>query len=172
METELEYILTHTYKSEMIAYMDAHPEAFEEAIQLSLLDKQPYSWRAAWLLWSCMDDNDPRIQKFLDKIIDSLPTKQDNQRRDLMAILGRMELDKDSEGRLYDISVEVWQRIDKIPSVRYSALIMIVKIAKKYPELFHEVDLLVQGPYLDGLSEPVKKSILKRFKKLKSEINR
>ena len=36
----------------MIAYMETHPEAYEEAVQLAISDKQPYAWRAAWLLWS------------------------------------------------------------------------------------------------------------------------
>jgi hypothetical protein len=36
----------------LISYLSAHPEYFEEAITLAISDKQPYSWRAAWLLWS------------------------------------------------------------------------------------------------------------------------
>ena len=62
METALEHILTSTYKDEMIAYLNTHPEDFEEAITLALSDKQPYGWRSAWLLWSCMEENDRRIQ--------------------------------------------------------------------------------------------------------------
>ena len=50
----------------MISFMATHPEVFEEAIQLAISDKQPYSWRAAWLLWSIMDVNDPRIQGYIN----------------------------------------------------------------------------------------------------------
>ena len=58
METALEKTLTSCYKHEMISFMENHPEAFDEAIQLTVSDKQPYSWRAAWLLLSCIEEND------------------------------------------------------------------------------------------------------------------
>jgi hypothetical protein len=54
METALEWTLTNSYKADMISYLAAHPEDFEEVVKLAIADKQPYSWRAAWLLWSCM----------------------------------------------------------------------------------------------------------------------
>ena len=48
METALEWTLINTYKADMISYLAAHPEDFEEAIKLAITDKQPYSWRASW----------------------------------------------------------------------------------------------------------------------------
>jgi len=51
----------------MISYLKSHPDDFEEIIKLAIVDKQPYSWRAAWLLWSCMDKNDQRIHKYIKK---------------------------------------------------------------------------------------------------------
>ena len=44
----------------------------EELIELAISDKQPYSWRPAWLLWSCMDENDQRVQKHIPDIIHSI----------------------------------------------------------------------------------------------------
>lgn len=44
METRLEYILTHSYKEEMIAYIKNNPGETDELIKLSLGDKHPYSW--------------------------------------------------------------------------------------------------------------------------------
>ena len=105
METKLEHILTNSYKAEMISYMKYHPEDFNEAIKLAISDKQPYSWRAAWLLWSCMDKNDQRIHGYVKKIIDTLPTKSDDQLRELLIILQRMEFNDDYEGKLFDICV-------------------------------------------------------------------
>ena len=90
VETALEHILTTSYKSEMIAYINSHPEDFDEAIQLAIADKQPYSWRASWLLWSCMNYNDQRIRSYVDQIINTLPTKGDDQKRELLLILQRM----------------------------------------------------------------------------------
>ncbi len=65
METSLEHLLISSHKDEMIVYMVAHPEDFEEAIKLAISNKQPYSWRSAWLLWSCMEENDQRVQGYI-----------------------------------------------------------------------------------------------------------
>jgi hypothetical protein len=168
METSLEHILTNSYKAEMISYLTAHPEDFDEAIKLAISNKQPYSWRAAWLLWSCMDYNDQRLQKYLKKIIDTLPTTSDNQLRELLLILQRMELKDDYSGKLLNICVNVWEKIGKQPSVRINAFKLIVKITKKHPDLKDEVIFLTQFHYLHSLSGAVKKSVFKMINDLKT----
>ncbi len=161
METKLEHILTHSYKADLISYMKSHPEDFNKLIKLSIADKQPYSWRAAWLLWSCMDKNDPRIHRHVKKIIDTLPTKCDDQLRELLIILQLMELNDDYEGMLFDICVNIWEKIGKKPSVRYNAFKLIVKIAKNHPDLSKEINFMTESHYMDSLSDTVKKSIFK-----------
>jgi hypothetical protein len=166
METELEHILTNCYKSDMISHMDAHPEDFEEAIKLAISNKQPYSWRAAWLLWSCMEENDKRIQGDIKSIIETLATKDDDHLRELLIILQHMELNEEYEGLLFNICVTVWEKINKKPSVRFNAFKMIIKIAQKHPDLYHEIVLLTQFQYMDSLSPTVKRSISKMIKEL------
>ena len=166
METTLEYILKNSYKVDMITYLKTHPEDFEEAIKLALSDKPPYSWRAAWLLWSCMDKNDERIKKIIKDIIGILPTKNENQQRELFIILQQMELDEEHEGVLFNICVNVWETINLKPSVRYNAFKLILKIAKKHPDLSNELVFLTQKRYMDSLSYTVKKSISKRMNEL------
>lgn len=169
METSLEYILTNSYKADMISYLESHPDAFGEAIRLALSDKQPYSWRAAWLLWSCMERNDHRIKKHIKDIINTLTVKNDDQQRELFIILHKMELDEEYEGVLFNICVDVWGKVNKQPSVRYNAFKLIIKIAKKYPDLSHEIDILTLDQYMNSLSDTVKKSISKMIKGLKRE---
>ena len=152
----------------MISYLKAHPEDFDEAIKLAISDKQPYSWRAAWLLWSCMDHNDLRLHRYLKKIIDTLPATSDNQLRELLLILQRMELNDDYTGKLFNICVNVWEKLGKQPSVRINAFKLIVKIAKKHPELTDEIIYLTQFHYLDTLSKAVKKSVFKLIDDLKT----
>jgi hypothetical protein len=161
MQSKLEYILTNSHKAEMIAYLKSNPDDFNEAIQLALSDKQPYSWRAAWLLWSCIDKNDQRIQKHIEKIIATLPIRSDNQLRELLMILQQMELDDRYIAKLFDICVAVWKRIEKKPSVRYNAFKMLVKITKKHPELTQEIQLLTESQYMNPLSAGVRRSLLK-----------
>jgi hypothetical protein len=161
METKLEHILTNSYKADMISYMKSHPEDFEEVVQLALSDKKPHSWRAAWLLWGCMEKNDQRLRQYIQKIIDILPGRNDNQQRELLIILQHMELDGEYEGKLFDICIRIWEKIGKKPSVRYNALRLMINIATKHPGLLNEICILTQDPYLENLSSGVKKSIIR-----------
>lgn len=161
METALEKTLTGCYKDEMISFMNAHPEYFDEAVELAVEDKQPYSWRAAWLLWSVIEENDKRIKKFIKRIVNAAKTKSDSHQRELLKILLMMELDKKYEGVLFDICMNIWEQISKAPSVRVNALKMIIKIADKHPELKQEISFLAQDHYLESLSPGAKHSALR-----------
>jgi len=112
-ETNLEYTLTNMYKDDLISYIASHQDDFPELIKLSISDKKPYSWRAAWLLWSCMNNNDKRIRRHIKMIIDILPNRQDSQQRELLMVLQRMELDSKYEGQLFDSCTKIWENINK-----------------------------------------------------------
>jgi len=167
METEVEKILTSTYKDGMISYVSKNPECFGELMDLSLADKQPYSWRAAWLVWSCMEKNDKRIRKYVKDIIKVLPERKDGQLRELLKILEQMEIDEELEGLLFDHCVKVWLKIEKRPSVRFNAFKILVKITHRYPELAKEVILLTRNQYMASLSPCVNKSVNKMIKDIK-----
>ncbi len=141
--------------------MNSHPEFYDEAIDLAVADKHRYSWRAAWLLWSCIDKNDPRVQNHIQRILDNIRTKSDGHQRELIKILLEMYLDEKQEDYLYDLCVSLWKQTNKIPSVRFTAFKCIQKVARKYPDLTNELVLLTQAKYLDTLSPGVRRSILK-----------
>lgn len=160
-ETNLEYTLTNLYKNDLISYIASHQEDFPELIKLSISNKQPYSWRAAWLLWSCMDNNDKRIRRHIKSIINILPNRQDSQQRELLMVLQRMELDSKHEGKLFDSCTKIWENINKNPSLRFHAFKIMVAISKKYPDLSSEIELLTDAYYTNNLTDNVKKSIFK-----------
>ena len=157
--SELKHILIGAYRDEMIAFLTSHPEYFEEAIELALSDDQPYSWRAAWLLFNCMEENDPRVRKHLRQIIETLPARKDGHQREFLKILLRIELDETHEARLFDICLSIWEQPGKSPSVRSTAFRFIMTMAEKYPELSNEITGLTQDWYLDTLSPGIKRSI-------------
>ena len=161
MESTLEHKLLNTYKKEMISFMNAHPEYFEEAIQLAVSNKQPYSWRAAYVLWSVIKENDKRIKKHIKKIVNAVKNKSDGHQRELLKILLMMELDEKYEGVLFDLCMDIWEQIDKSPSVRINALKMIIKIANKHLELRKEISFLTQDHYLESLSPGARHSASK-----------
>jgi len=158
--------LLNSYKDEMISFMHAHPEYFEEAIELAIADKHPYSWRAAWLLWSCIEENDERIQKYIGNIVDTLETKDEGHQRELLKILLKLELNGEYESILFDHCMNIWEGINKSPSVRVNALKFIVKIAKRHPELVKEISFLTEDHYLESLSHGAKNSVSKLMKEL------
>ena len=158
--------LLNSYKDEMISFMHAHPEYFEEAIELAIADKHPYSWRAAWLLWSCIEENDERIQKYIGNIVDTLETKDEGHQRELLKILLKLELNEEYESILFEHCMNIWEGINKSPSVRVNALKFIIKIAKKHPELAKEITYLTEDHYLVSLSPGAKNSVSKLVKEL------
>lgn len=167
MESTLENKLLTSNKNEMISFMNSHPEYFEEAIELAISNKQPYSWRAAFVLWSVIEENDKRIKKHMNKMVKALKGKSNGHQRELLKILLMMELAEKYEGILFDICMNVWEQISKSPSVRVNALKMIIKIAEKHPELKKEILFLAQDHYLESLSPGARHSV----KKIMSELN-
>jgi len=159
METVLENKLMTSYKDEMISFLKSHPEYFEEAVQLAISDKQPYSWRAAFLLYGCIEENDKRIQKHIKSIINCIRDKKDGHQRELLKILYKMKISSKYEGYIFDLCMNLWEQINKNPSVRITAFKFIVKITKQHPELYEEITYLTQDHYLETLSPGVKNSI-------------
>lgn len=158
-ETGLEYALMHFHKKQMVSYIREHPEYFSELIELAVQDKLPCSWRAAWMLWSCMDDNDMRVKGYISKIVKMLPRVKDNQLRELLMVLQRLELSEKIETKLLDFCTELWMKTNKVPSVRYNAFRLMVKVVRKHPALLKEVELLTQPQFMESLSDTVKRCV-------------
>lgn len=159
MNSALEQVLIHAYKKEMLAFMEAHPECFEEAVGLAVSDDQPFAWRAAWLLSDCMLENDPRLRARRDALIAAIAEKADGHQRELLKILLRMDLGERHESRLFDVCMSIWEQPAKSPSVRVTAFRFIVRMARKYPELANELDGLTQDWYLETLSPGIRHSV-------------
>lgn len=161
MLTKMEEILLKFYKEQMILYVKNNPESVKELIKLSIEDKQPFSWRGAWLLWSCIEKNDIRVRKEINKIIKAIHNKKDGHQRELIKILSKMELTEKQESYIYDISMNILKDIKKNPSVRFIALKFMIEIIKKYPEINNELEFLYQEHFLNTFSPGIRNAILK-----------
>lgn len=155
----------------MILYVKSHPEDFDELVKLAISNNEKYAWRGSWLLWDCMDENDARIQPFLNNIIDVLESKKYNQKRELIIILGKMMLTDVQIGIVFDICVNSWKNIDNHPSLRYNALNFMLKSSKTYPELQNEIKMLTEPHYLETFTSGTQKSIYKMLQKAKIKSN-
>ncbi len=74
--TAFEQLLLSVMKSEMVAYLKAHPEEFTSAVALGLSSRKPHAWRAVWALEEVIEPNDPRLSSFLPQIMAFLPRQQ------------------------------------------------------------------------------------------------
>lgn len=166
METPLEQALMSFNKEAMIVFLNTHPDSFDEAVSLAITDVQPYSWRAAWLLWSCVKSDDVRIRKHINKIVKSVPGKKDGHQRELIKILLMMKLSERQEGLLFNVCMDLWEQIHKTPSIRVTALKFIMKSVKKYKPLFGEISYLLEERYLETLSPGVKRSVIRMIGEL------
>lgn len=166
LNPSLEEILTTYPREEMIEYLTSTPRRFEELISLATKNELPHSGRAAWLLSKIIQENDLRVSPYIPDIIQAFTLVRDGQQRDLIKVLCRIELEEDVEGILFDTSVQIWCHLDHIPSLRYYAFRLILKIIEKHPDLYNELDLLTENHYIDTLSGGIKKSIQKLIKAL------
>ena len=169
VEETLEHILTSYYKDEMIARITSNPNRFDELVQLTLSNHKRFSPRATWLLSSIIEENDKRITQYVPQLMNAIGEASDGKQRDLINTLGKAKIDEQHEGVLFDICISLWENTTKIPSVRYVAFKLILQLAAKYPELFHEITLLTQNQYMESLSPGIRRSLIKMVTKFKKE---
>jgi len=165
-EITLEHVIMNFYKEGMISFMQSNPRNFERAIELALSDKQPLNWRSAWILNSCMENNDPRLKQHVTRIILAIENKKGGHQRELLKILLKMDLEEDQEGLLFDTCLTIWEQTRLQPSVRYTAFYYIINVALKHPELINEIRFLAADQYLDTLSPGIKNSVKRMVENL------
>lgn len=166
MNTRLEDVLMSSNKDGMVDFVQSNENVFPELVQLALLDKKPFSQRAAFILVACMNDNDHRVRKEMKFILEALPLKPDGQQRDLLRVVQRMELSEEQEGALFSISVDIWEKLGKKPATRYHAFHTMLKVAEKYPELVNEIKILASEEYTESLSPGIRHSLQRKIDKL------
>ena len=108
-----EILKTRFDKEYLFSYLTENPAKFDKALQIAISDEQPQAWRAAWVINHCIKYNDSRIKKIANKIIKKLKTKEDGHQRELLKILGKIDLTEKQEGYLFDISMTIWESISR-----------------------------------------------------------
>lgn len=121
-------------------------------------NNDPHAWRFAWKLEHEINPNDKRIIPNVDFIIEGIKHKKDGHQRELLKILEKIKLTQEQEGKLFDLCISLWKRIDKSPSVRIKAFQQLCKTASKYPELKKELIHFTSEEYTQTLGKGIKKS--------------
>jgi hypothetical protein len=132
MTKPLKEILTGTLrKDDLVSFLNKNPSLFNDTIKTSLGDLKPQSWRAAWLVQHYMQKNDLHIKRKINSILKVIINKEDGHQRELLKILLAMELTEKQEGILFDKCISIWEDINKSPSVRSFAFLIITNTVKK-----------------------------------------
>lgn len=148
-------------KKDAVQWIKSHPDCFTDLVQLSMADEQPYSKRAAYLLWDCIDPNDPRIEKKFKMIWKKLPELTDSQQWNLLKVLSMLKVPEELKGPIFDYCLLMFMDHNRSPALRYNACKWLFELAKEEPELFHEIKNVLQSPYTDSLTRGVKHSVMK-----------
>lgn len=169
MASPFEQVLLNSHKPEIIRFLQQHPEYFQEAIQLAIGEKEKVSWRAAWMLWAFLEENDARIKPYLNRIIKNIPKRSESQQRELLKIIYLMDLNEQQESALFELCLSIWKEVKMVPSLRYNALKCLMKMMKKHPELENEIRFVTTDIYTENLSHGFKHSVKLMLSKAQSK---
>ena len=169
MNKSLNEILTGRLKKVGLTnFIENNPQLFDEAFNVALGDEKPQSWRAAWMIKHHIKKNDSRIKPKINSILKALPTKEDGHQREFLNIMLEMNLTERQEGILFDKCIIIWKDISKSSSVRGVAFEILLRTAKRYPELITEIEYFSQNHFTETLSPGIKYSIQRKLQLLKS----
>ena len=109
--------------------------------------------------------DDKRLSPFILKIIKSISGKESGHQRELLKIVSKFKLSKKQEGYLLDICINLWEDINIKSGTRYYAMLLILNISQRYPDIKNEIDYLLGDYYTKTLSTGIKCNILKKANK-------
>lgn len=158
-EQRLMELLMLGMKPEMVNRVKSTPELFDLLLKGALDLNPKLGWRSAWLLWDCMEYNDPRIHDILPELFAKMSEFPDNQQWNLLMVLHRLQVPEKWESKLFDYCLKIFTLEDKKPAFRYNAWKFMLQMAQKHNELWQEVAWVSTPEMLESLSPGVRHSI-------------
>ena len=150
---------------EVKAILNSNQSNFNNMVALAINNEKDYSWRAAWLLSGILSNDDERLSPFILKIIKSIPGKKSGHQRELLKIVSKFKLSQKQEGYLLDICINLWKDINLKSGTRYYAMLLILKLSQRYPDIINEISYLLEDYYTNTLSPGIKCNVLKKAKR-------
>lgn len=113
---------------------------FAALLELSLADKDPVAWRAAWILDGADELKPGLAGEYLEKIIGALPNMESKGTlRSLLRMLCRYDIPEESQGLLIDLCFG-YLSSELIPvAVKAHAMQILYQHVLIYPELKEEL---------------------------------
>jgi hypothetical protein len=125
-----------------VATLEGHPESFPEMLALCFLEKYPLSMRASRVVQLYCEKYPESLYPWLEETIDRvLLSRIDGVKRNFVKVFAEfIDLDRlQDPGKLLNTCFEWLQDPGQKPALRIHAMALIFKLAKKEPELLHEL---------------------------------
>jgi hypothetical protein len=135
---------------------------FDTAVKIGLTKEKPYCWRCAWIIFKAAEKKPELLNAYIGPIINSLNNfKYDSQIGGFLKCLTyAIEIEEDLLGILTDYCIKIIYDTQRPSHNKYYAMQLLLRIAKKYPDLAREFRLIIEEnlPYFE-------KPYLKKFGK-------
>ena len=155
MSDLVDIILNRSYniKQQTLNYIKHNPQSVKELEELAFSDKQPEGWRAAWILYYLIENDDKLIKKMSSKagkIIDLLPKfNSPGQKREFLKVLLLVDIPEKYMGKLINLCFEWILNKNSDVSMKVHSMQIIYNYSFKEPDLLHELRLVLEDaiPY-------------------------
>jgi hypothetical protein len=132
-------------KDLFIAEVGASGERFDTLLNLTLFEKDPLAWRAAWILDGSDEQHPGLASPYLHKIIQNLPQLESKGAlRSLLRLLCRFDIQEEDQGLLIDLSFGYLVSELYPVAVKVHAMQIIYKHTLIYPELKEELITVIE----------------------------
>lgn len=123
----------------LISEIKKKPSIAQQLLSLALLNEYPFSWRAAWALSHYSKMNKRFIEAHQDRIILKLQEiHHPSQVGCLLITLNNIQLNSENLGIVADVCIAMLKGEIEVGYVKMYAMELMLKIAKRYPELSAE----------------------------------
>jgi hypothetical protein len=149
----------------------SNPPLFDELVKLSLLNEEPVSRRAMWVVDVASEEMPDLLLPHIPDLIASLESfKHDGLKRHVLRMLNRYNLNLDEFMPILDLCFHYMSSGDESVAVRFQAMDLLHSMSEKEPALKHELISTIELQMQEG-SPGIKNQSRKKLKLLKKEIN-
>jgi len=147
------------------------PSLLDELVDIILADEEPVSRRAAWPLRFIHEKNEKLTDKYLPKIISSLPDiKSVAIQRNLLYVIAYSSIPQSYKGELLEYTSQILLNSSSAVAPIIYSIDIFLKISKDEPDLLNELELIIEHLIPNATAGVLSKSrhTLRKINKLKS----
>jgi len=153
--------------NKIVQWIGNSQEKFNALFHLFLNGEYWVTQRAAWPLSYCVIKHPDLMKNNCEKLINKLKKSNlhDSIKRNTVRLLQAVQIPGKYEGAVMEICFEYLESPDEAVAIKAFSLMVLGKIAKKYPEIIPEIKLLIeeQLPHQSATFKSRAKLFMKSF---------